>query len=46
MIEQTADVLELLVANDKVTLDPGRAPKDEVSTTAAELQAIAARAAG
>jgi len=40
--EQTADVLELLAANDKVTVEQGRAPKDEVATTAAELRTVAA----
>ncbi|MEU9197731.1 hypothetical protein [Streptomyces hundungensis] len=39
--EQTADVLELLAANDKVTMEQGD-PKTEVSTTAAELRAVAA----
>ncbi|MFJ8855503.1 hypothetical protein [Streptomyces sp. NPDC102437] len=40
--EQTADVLELLAANDRVTMEQGRDPKSEVATTAAELRTIAA----
>ncbi|MEU7151144.1 hypothetical protein AB0B15_24435 [Streptomyces sp. NPDC045456] len=40
--EQTADVLELLAANDKIALEQGRAPKAEVATTAAELRTTAA----
>ncbi|MFE4205488.1 hypothetical protein ACFRSX_30855 [Streptomyces goshikiensis] len=38
---QTADVLELLAASDKVTVEQGD-PKREVATTAAELRAVAA----
>ncbi|MFF1545970.1 hypothetical protein [Streptomyces sp. NPDC058291] len=40
--EQTADVLELLATNDKVTVEQGHDPKDEVATTAAELRTVAA----
>ncbi|MFK0264221.1 hypothetical protein ACIQU1_23305 [Streptomyces angustmyceticus] len=40
--EQTADVLELLAAGDKITVEQGRDPKDEVTTTAAELRTVAA----
>lgn len=39
--EQTADVLELLAANDKVTMEQGD-PKSEVATTVAELRTVAA----
>ncbi|MEK8141702.1 hypothetical protein NKH18_01000 [Streptomyces sp. M10(2022)] len=39
--EQTADVLELLAAGDRVTVEQGD-PKTEVATTAAELRAVAA----
>ncbi|MCZ1011856.1 hypothetical protein [Streptomyces lydicus] len=40
--EQTADVLEMLAASDKITMEQGRDPKTEVATTAAELRAVAA----
>ncbi|MFF5860771.1 hypothetical protein ACFY8B_35135 [Streptomyces sp. NPDC012751] len=40
--EQTADVLEMLAANDKITMDQGRNPKDEAATTSAELRTVAA----
>ncbi|MFI9588342.1 hypothetical protein ACIHCQ_42685 [Streptomyces sp. NPDC052236] len=40
--EQTADVLEMLAANDKITMEQGRDPKAEVVTTAGELRAVAA----
>ncbi|MFJ4922972.1 hypothetical protein [Streptomyces sp. NPDC088725] len=40
--EQTADVLELLAANDKITLEQGRNSKAEAATTAAELRNAAA----
>ncbi|MFK4070430.1 hypothetical protein [Streptomyces sp. NPDC029674] len=39
--EQTADVLELLAKNNKVTVEQGD-PKEEVATTAAELRTVAA----
>jgi hypothetical protein len=39
---QTADVLELLAASGRITLEQGRDPKAEVATTAAELRAVAA----
>lgn len=39
--EQTADVLELLAANDRVTVEQGD-PKTEVVTTVAELRAVVA----
>jgi hypothetical protein len=39
--EQTADVLEMLAANNKVTVDQGD-PKTEAATTAAELRTAAA----
>ncbi|MFD4528449.1 hypothetical protein ACFWP7_31925 [Streptomyces sp. NPDC058470] len=40
--EQTADVLELLAANDRITVEEGGDPKAEVATTAAELRTVAA----
>lgn len=40
--EQTADVLELLAANDRITVEEGRDPKAEAATTAAELRTVAA----
>ncbi|MFE2159899.1 hypothetical protein ACFW9M_19025 [Streptomyces lydicus] len=43
--EKTADVLELLAAGDKITVQQGRDPNDEVATTAAELRTIAADSA-
>ncbi|MGP3632683.1 hypothetical protein ACTU45_04810 [Streptomyces sp. 24-1644] len=39
--EQTADVLELLAAGDRVTVERGD-PKTEVAMTDAELRAVAA----
>ena len=39
--EQTADVLELLAASDKVAVEQGLDPTAEVSATAAELRAVA-----
>jgi ectoine hydroxylase-related dioxygenase (phytanoyl-CoA dioxygenase family) len=40
--EQTADVLEMLAAGDKVTVEHGRDSKSEVATTATELRGVAA----
>ncbi|MFD7527849.1 MULTISPECIES: hypothetical protein [unclassified Streptomyces] len=40
--EQTAEVLEMLAANDKIMLEQGRDPKAEAATTAAELRTVAA----
>jgi hypothetical protein len=40
--EQTADVLEMLAAKDKITMEQGRDPKAEAATTAAELRTVAA----
>jgi len=39
--DQTADVLERLAANDKITVDGGGDQKTEAATTAAELRAVA-----
>lgn len=40
--EQTADVLEMLAAKDKIAMEQGRDSKAEAATTAAELRTAAA----
>jgi len=40
--EQTADVLEMLAAKDKIAMEQGIDPKSEAATTAAELRTVAA----